>query len=445
VSNIEAVPCRCESRARMIADLADRLREHGWRNLLRHPVVKNTLLLYLAQFSSYVFPLLTLPFLSRVLQPEKFGLVAFAQSFIWYFITLTDYGFALTATRKIAASRDNVDEVSRIFSAVMGAKLVLLGASFVLMQVVVLAVPKLRSEHVLFTVTFLNVVGNVLFPYWFFQGMQRLEQVALRDFLSKLSSTILVFLIIRSSSDYIWAAGIQSAGALIAGVIGLTQVRKVMHLKWTWPAASAMWSELVSGWPVFLSMAAMTLTSSTNIFILGLWATATDVGYYTSAYRVVVMLRMMVSPIVGALYPHMSALGSDGRDRAVHFVRHTGVLLTVPFAVISLTLLATAPWTVKLLFGSRYLPVIPLLQILALSPFLLALSHNYSTYYMLALGYDRQWSRIVLWSAVLNMLILFSLLWTIPPTYAVAITTLAVDIYSVAAAYLFYRRNEAAG
>ena len=126
------------------------------------------------------------------------------------------------------------------------------------------------------------------------------------------------------------------------------------------------------------------------------------------------------------------------------FVRQTSVLLTAPFAVISLTLLVTAPWIVKLLFGSRYLPVIPLLQILSLSPFLLSLSHNYSTYYMLALGYDRQWSRIVLWSAVLNMLVLFPLLWTIPATYAVAITTLMVDIYSVAAAYLFYRRTEAA-
>src|SRR5262245_49944622 len=82
----------------------EKLREQGGAaGLFRHPLIKNALLLYVVQIGSYLFPLALLPFLSRVLKPDNFGLVVFAQTFVWYFITLSDYGFALTATRKVAA------------------------------------------------------------------------------------------------------------------------------------------------------------------------------------------------------------------------------------------------------------------------------------------------------------------------------------------------------
>jgi polysaccharide transporter, PST family len=422
--------------------LTDKLREQGGvGGLLKHPLVKNTLLLYSVQFSSYLFPLATLPFLSRVLHPANFGLVVFSQSFIWYFITLSDYGFSLTATRKIAAHRDQPEELARIFSAVMGAKLLLMGLGFVVMQALVFAVPKLHPYTLLFTVTYLNVIGNVIFPVWFFQGLQRMDYVAMRDFVAKLSSMLLLFLIVRKESDYIWAAGIQSGGVVIAGLFGLAQMRKIMRLDWRWPSWAAMWSELVEGWPVFLSMATMTLSGSTNIFILGLWATATEVGYYSSAYRVAVAIRMMVSPLVTVLYPHLSHMATQDKQHTVQFLKRYALILAAPFAAISLVLLVGAPWIVPLMFGHLYLQTIPLLQILAFSPFLLAVSHNYSTYYMLANGYDKQWLNLVIGGVVVNFLVLFPLLWTISPTKATAITALAVDIYGAAAAYLFYRRT----
>jgi hypothetical protein len=195
----------------MAAVLADTWREQG--GLLKHPLVKNALLLYVVQFSSYLFPLATLPFLSRVLHPEKFGLVVFSQAFVWYFLTLSDYGFALTATRKVAAHRDESEELSRIFSSVMGAKLLLMGVGFALMLGIVFSAPKLRPYALLFTITYLNVVGNVIF--------------------------------------------------------GLAQAHIIVRLKWSSPSWAAIWSELIEGWPVFLSM-------------------------------------LLVTPLVTVLYPHLS-------------------------------------------------------------------------------------------------------------------------------------------
>ena len=126
------------------------------------------MLLYAVQIGSYVFPLIALPYLTRVLAPARFGLISFAQSFMWYFVTLTEYGFNLTATRQIAVHRDDPEAVSRVFSSVMLTKLILTVIGFAIMLVVVFATPKLRADWLLYVVSFLSVVGNFLFPVWFF-------------------------------------------------------------------------------------------------------------------------------------------------------------------------------------------------------------------------------------------------------------------------------------
>lgn len=322
----------------------------------------------------------------------------------------------------------------------MATKLFLMAAGFVAMMAITLAVPKLRPNLLLFIVTYLNVVGNTIFPVWLFQGLQLLQHVAIRDFVAKLSSMLLLFLLVHKESDYIWAAGIQSGGVVIGGLFGLVQVQKIIKQAWVWPGWTAIVGELREGWPVFLSMAAVTL-SGLNIVILGLWAPPTEVGYYSAAYRVSTAVRVMVSPLVSVLYPHLSHLATKDKQHTVQFVRRYALLLSSPFGLISLMLLFAAPWLVPVVFGKLYLPTIPLLQILALTPFLYAFGHNYSTFYMLANGYDRQWQRLIVSGVILNFVLLFPLLMLIPPTRATAITALVVDIYTAVASYLFFRRT----
>jgi len=102
-------------------------------------------------------PLVTLPYLTHVLGPTKFGLVAYAQSFMWYFITLTEYSFNLTATRRVAAHADDVEEISKTFAAVMASKFLLTILGLVVLMTAVLSVPKLRPNWDLFLVCFLSV------------------------------------------------------------------------------------------------------------------------------------------------------------------------------------------------------------------------------------------------------------------------------------------------
>ncbi len=410
------------------------------RRLLKHPVVQNSLLLYAVQFSTYVLPLATVPYLSRVLSPERYGLLLYAQSFIWYFLTLTEYGFNLTATRRVAIHADNPEEVSRIFSAVMTAKLLLTLLGFAIMAAVVFSVPKLRPDWTLFTISYLAVVGNLAFPLWLFQGLQQMKHVALRDFLAKGIAFAALFVVVRSDGDYLWAAGIQSGGQLAAGIIGLIAVPFVAPVRFRVPRWSDVWESLRTGFPVFLSMAAMSLTSSTNMVILGLRASMNEVAYFGNAQRIIVAARMLVTPLVTSIYPHISQKAARSEAEAVRFLRKYSLLLSLPFLLGSLALLLGAPLIVALL-GPRYGPSIPLLRIMALSPFLLALSHCYSTYYMLAFGHEKQWARILFSGVVVNFALLIPMMAILRPSVAVAVVWIGLDVFQTVAYYLYYRRH----
>jgi PST family polysaccharide transporter len=411
------------------------------RQLLRHEVVKNTALLYIVQMSSYIFPLITLPYLARVLGPSKMGIVAFASSFVWYFQVTTEYGFDLSATRTIAVHRDDPEVISRTFNSVMAAKALLFGLSFVAMVVIVGAVPRFRSDWVLFFASFLAVAGNLLFPLWLYQGLQVLQHVAVRDISAKFLSLVAIFLLIHRESDYVRAAGIQSGALALAGLVGLVMVPRLTRVRFQMPAWGEVTARLREGAPMFVSMAAMTLYGTTNVFILGLVSTSTEVGYYSSAWRIILALRMLVGPVVGALYPHISHMAARSQGDVIRFLRRYSLLLSAPFFLIGVVLLIAAPWIVAIVFGPKYLPTTLLLRIMAFSPFFLAISHSYTSYYMLAFGYDKEWTRMVVMGTVLNFAVLIPLLHFLPGSQALAITTTILDAYILIASYIFYLKT----
>jgi len=409
--------------------------------LFRHRLVKDSLVLLGVQITGYVLPLVTLPYLTRVLGPANFGLMALGTALALYFYVITEYGFAVTGTRQIAIVQDDIEQVSRTYSAIMACKLSLLAACFLTLSALVLLVPQLRLHWALYFISFLQVIGWCLSPSWLFQGMQRIRLVAYSDYGAKLVSVGLIFLLVHKQSDYLMAAALQSGGFLVSAVIGLILVFAVLQVRPVQPSISEMREAMVQGWRVFLSMASLTVISSSNTVILGLMTAPDQVGFFSAASRLIIAARALTNPVTTAVYPHISRLAARSRSEAVRMLRKQLFWTAAPFLFISIGMAFFSPLAARILYGKAYVETGILLQIMSMTPFVHAVSMCFGTYYMLAFGYQKQWSTIIIRMVVLNFIVLFALMVVMRPVRAVALTTTLMDVYAATSCTLFYKRT----
>ena len=184
-------------------------------------LAENFVSLTLLQICSYIFPILTFPYLTRILGVEYFGAIAFASVVVSYFQTFIDWGFFLISTREIAKNRDNKQIVNRIFSITTYSKLILLALGIVLLVILTLLVPIFREKIILIWLTFLIIPGHIFFPEWFFQGLERMKYLTLLNFVIKLTFTGLVFVFITKPEDYLYQPILISLGYIVAAVIAM--------------------------------------------------------------------------------------------------------------------------------------------------------------------------------------------------------------------------------
>ena len=390
-------------------------------------LISNFLSLSGVQLASYVLPLINVPYLVRVLGPEKFGLIAFAQAFIGYFLLITDYGFNLTATREISINRNNEQKISEIFSSVMIIKMGLLFLSFLTLCLFVFTIDKFKIEWKVYLASFGVVAGNALFPTWFFQGMEKMKQVALLNILSKAIFTGSIFVFIRTQSDYIYLPLINSAGFVAAGLLSLWMIFRQFGVSLKVPTLGSIKFQLNEGWHIFLSQIAINLYTVSNTFILGLFTNNTIVGYYSAGEKIVRAVLGTLGPLSQTIYPHISKLSSESRESALVFIRKVVKLVVVPSFLVSLVLLIFAPLISDIVLGKQFKESIHVIQILSFLPFLISLSNLFGIQTMLNFGLKKTFTKILATGSFVN--IFLGLILVVPLQHiGIAISALASEM-----------------
>lgn len=269
-------------------------------------VLENILSLGLLQGANYLLPLVSFPYLTRVLGVEKFGLVMFAQALVTYLNSVSEYGFNLSATREIAISRSDTDRVSRIFSEVLGAKMTLMILTFNIMLALLFAFDKFSEDKFLYILTFGTVLGQVMLPNWLFQGMEQMKFISILNVSARALFLVLIFLIIRNPDDYIKVPMLNGLGMITAGIAGLLLGKIRFKLKIGLPSLAGICGQLRMGWNLFVSTVAITLYRNSNVFLLGLVAPYSVVGYFAIAEKIVKAVQSMITPVTQSLFPFIS-------------------------------------------------------------------------------------------------------------------------------------------
>lgn len=275
---------------------------------------------------NYILPLLTLPYLVRILGAEKFGLLAFATAIIGYFIVLTDYGFNFTATREVSLHRDNNEKLNEIFSSVMIIKFLLFVVSLCILSLLILCFNKFNADPWLYYLTFGTVLGQILFPVWFFQGIEQMRYITIVNIASKVLFTIAIFLMVKHSSDYLLVPLLTSLGAIFAGFYSLILIRKNFNIRFKFQKMNVILSYLKGGSNLFLTSALGNLLTSSGTVILSVVSTNTVVGYYSAAEKLFRAIVGLFTPITQALYP-ISCRKVMDKATAKSYIKKLGMVI----------------------------------------------------------------------------------------------------------------------
>jgi len=369
--------------------------------LLKGRTAQNLLALYGVQFANYLLPLVTLPYLARVLGPQGWGALAVVQSFSQYLSLLIEYGFNLSATREVARHRADPNKLAQLLAGVLGAKICLSLLAILLTLGLSAWVDNLGRDPRLLWAGVFWAVALAFSPVWFFQGLERLRLVAGLEVGTKLIALLLIFTLVREAADAWKVLFLQGLASALAS--GLALFLAYREVGFRWPGWHSVGEALRSGWSLFFFRAAVSLYTVGNVFILGLFVAPQQVAYYAGAERLTKAFLGLLEPLNRTFFPRLSHLiAHSARDAAQLAARVVGIMGLGGLIGAGLVA-ALAPWIVKLLLGPGYEAAVPVMRILALLLPMIALSNALGIQWMLALGLDRPFNAVILAAGLLNL------------------------------------------
>jgi PST family polysaccharide transporter len=403
---------------------------------------ENFLAMLILQVSNYVFPFLTIPYLSRVLSTSHYGVVLFALSITSYLGVICDYGFALTATRDASKHRDDRNQMGLLLSSVTIIKFILFIVMFIGASAYILLDKYYRQDYIVYLATFFGVIYNVFFPVWLFQGLEKMRYITVVNVGMRLISVVLIFSCVRHDNDYVLIPVLN----LVPVFVGIVYIQYVLHkqliIHYILPTTAQVLAQLRQGWHVFLSTMISAFYSTSNSFMLGIFThNVTYVAYYANAEKVITAMNSVYGAFFSALFPHAVKLLTNNRQDGVRYIKNKIWQTTIISLVISLIIFIFAKMLVLLLLGDKYLPSVNVLRILVFVPVIICISNLLVIQTIIPLGYERILPKLYAGSSLLYVVLTYFLI----PKYtyvgmAVSVLIVELVVISVAFWYLKFRK-----
>ena len=399
-------------------------------------VASNFGYLMLLQIASYIFPLLTIPYLARVIGVEGFGKIAFAAAVIVWLKTVSDWGFNYTATRDVALNKDDLNKVSEIFSNVLWARIILMLISFLILIIAIAFIPYFKENKSILLVSFLLVPGNIFFPEWFFQAMERMKFITILSLTSKIVFTLLVFIFIKEKSDFILQPLFTSLGFLLSGLFSMYIILIKWKIKICKPNIKDIYKTIMSSKDVFLTNILPNLYNSLAVVILGFWGGSIANGVYDAGRKFIGIAQSFMLVIIRVLFPYLSRK----MDKHNLFAK-----LYLSISLIgALFLFFLSPVLIKSFFTEEFYGAITVLQISSFSVFFVALNNVYGLNYLILKGHEKILRNITFVCSIIGFLISVPLVYNfsyIGATLTLVITQ-AILGFSVALKAKLISRND---
>ncbi|WP_312433459.1 oligosaccharide flippase family protein [Lacrimispora sp.] len=368
-------------------------------------VIKNTTSLFVMNIAKIIFPLITLPYLTRVLSVEIYGNVSYVKALMAYMQIFVDFGFILSATKDIVKAQNDKDEIGKILVHTMIAKIILGCIAFVIMIICCFIIPILKQNFIFTILMFIPVFLTIFLADFFFQGIEEMHILTFRFVLMRGISTLLTFFLVKNNSDLYYVAILDIASTGVAVVITWIEIKKY-NIKLIFVSFGSVINQITESAVYFLSNMASTAFSALNTILIGIFVSASDVAYWSVAIQVVSAVQALYTPITNGIYPEMIKI------KSMQLLYKICAIFTPAIIVGCIIIFNYSNIILLILGGEKYLEAIPVLK--AFIPLLFC-----SFYAMLfgwpalgAIGKVKETTTTTVITAIVQMMGLFILIFT---------------------------------
>ncbi len=338
--------------------------------------------------STFVFPLITFPYISRVLLAAGTGRVQFATSLIAYFTMFAQLGIPTYGIRACAKVRDNREELTRTAHELLFINIIMSLISYGLLAVGIALIPRLSEDRTLICVVSISIFLNAIGMEWLYKAMEQYTYIAIRSVVFKIIGIVAMFLLIHTENDYVLYGAITIFASGASGILNFVTAGRFIGFK---PVGGYNITRHLKVVLIFFAMScATTVYTNLDVVMLGLMKTNADNGYYAAAVKVKTVLVALVTSLGEVLLPRVSYyIKNEMMDefrrvskKAMNFV----MLASLP---LSLYFILFAQAAIMLLSGEEFLPAVPAMQIIMPTVFLIGVTNLMGIEILIPLGRER--------------------------------------------------------
>lgn len=313
-------------------------------------LLKNTVYLYVLTIVKIAFPLLTLPYLTRVLSVDVYGLVSYVKAYNSYIQLFLDFGFLLSATRAIAESKGNITEISRITWNTIIEKFFLGVVALFVTIVAISVIPILSANRMFVWLYFFSCIITIFIPDFLYRGIEKMEYAAIPFVCAKIVVLFLTFSIIKSDSDVLLIPILEISGNFVAAVISVLFLKKC-EVIFRVDKPKQWINDIKKSSIYFFSNFATTFFGAMTTLIAGIYLNTKDIAFWSLSMQVVTVAKSMYNPITNSIYPHMVL------NRDLKLVHKLSVLFSIPLALGCIVVILFGGEIMALIGGNNYYDV----------------------------------------------------------------------------------------
>jgi len=360
-------------------------------------VIENFLSLAILKGFDFIVPLITFPYLVRVIGLEKFGLISFASALSVYFGSLIQYGFGITAARDVARSRDNINDLNKVYSRTFSTSIVFSLFALVTFTLIVCAVGRFNQHLFLYEASIVSVIVQSVFPVWLFQGVEQMRFITHLNLIAKAIFLGGLFLLIREESDYFLVPVLYAVSSALSLISAWWIVKNRIGVSFSFSSTRVIKKVIVEGRHAFVTQFAPSLYNNTSIFLLGFFGSPSTLGSYSAAIKVIDAAMSLGTILSNVFLPHLSR---NLEDHPVYMkiMMISGLMLTLGIAIFSDAISS-------ILFSGNSDEISTYMRILSLWIIFIFIRNATGANYLMLVGREHIYKNIILYTSVTSAMV----------------------------------------